>query len=77
MSELRFERLIERARRTVRIRDKAYRQERFAGAADLPAGALLQSVLSALRAGMNGQDWDSVAEGFVMLQDFVGAMRTP
>lgn len=69
MANERFEALVSTARRTNAERDNADRAAGFAAPVD--GGDLsmqLRTVLCALECGIEIEDWDSVAEGYAMLE---------
>lgn len=69
----RLERLRRKAQRTNRRRDVSDALFGFAAPSRSPDEVWLKTITSALEAGIGREDWDCVAEGLVMLEDFIGA----
>lgn len=63
-----FESLTNQARRTNAERDSVDRSAGFAAPVECDLLTQLRTVLCALQSGMETQDWNCVAEGYVMLE---------
>lgn len=64
----RFDELVALARKTNAYRDETERKAGFTSPAQCLLSHQLRTVMSALEAGMNTEDWNCVAEGYVMLE---------
>jgi hypothetical protein len=67
--------LLRKARNVNRSRDAIERNHGHAAPGDCPLGVHLRTILEALMAGLEMQDWNCVAEGVAMLQDAEFAVR--
>lgn len=70
-----FDSLLAQARKTNAVRDRIDREKGNGAPADYDVATQLRTVLSALQAGINTQDWNCVAEGYVMLEHAEAAIR--
>lgn len=68
-------RMVRKARRVNSSRDRIDRRSGHAAPSDCPLDLQLRTVISALVSGLEGDDWDCVAEGIAMLQDTECSLR--
>jgi hypothetical protein len=66
-----FDRLMAKARRVNVQRDEIDRKAGFASPSQCPLDVEVRTVLCALEAGMNRDDWSCVAEAYDMLEKLV------
>ena len=70
-----YDRLMRKARQTNAWRDRADRANGFAAPVDTPGPVLLGTVAAAIECGVRMQDWNNVAEGLAMAEDWMAAWR--
>ena len=68
--------LLALARETNARRDRDERRAGFAAPPDATLDLHLRNAISAVIAGIEGRDWDCVAEGLAMVQDCESRART-
>jgi len=71
----RWRTLVRKARRTNAQRDQDERTSGFAAPGDCTVAHELRTAMLAVSCGLGAEDWDAVAEGFVMLQHVEMRMR--
>lgn len=76
MDESTFTEMIGKARSTNVKRDGQDRKHGFAAPVDCTYDVQLRTVMSAIEAGMRGDDWTCIAEAYCMAEDLVHEMRS-